>query len=297
MNPSVASWLPPIASRHFPSTPTGYICLQVHVTPSGAVSIFSRNSENTTGKFPDIAATMREVLALGPNTPATAAAATYANPPVPVGGSGDVAAATDAGAAAAAADGSGAGAGGAGAGAMATDSEPSASTAAAADAAGSAAAAGSSSGSGSGAGSAAAGEAFASGPAEVAAAIASLEAHGISLPHVTSCVIDGEAVAYDREKGCLMPFQVLSTRARKDVTVDTVKVQVVYAAFDLLLVNGISLLHVPLRTRRALLRLLFREVPGKFVFATSHDSADVDEISAFLGDAVKGGCEGLMVSH
>lgn len=265
------------------------------MTPAGAVSIFSRNSENTTGKFPDIAATMREVLALGPNSPTTAASATYANPPVPVGG-GDGAAASVSALDAGAADGGGSGAGaGAGAGAsasqssaMATDSEPSA----AAITAAAAGAAGSSAGSGSGAG-----EAFASGPAEVAAAIASLEAHGISLPAVTSCVIDGEAVAYDREKGCLMPFQVLSTRARKDVTVDTVKVQVVYAAFDLLLVNGISLLHVPLRTRRALLRLLFREVPGKFVFATSHDSADVDEISAFLGDAVKGGCEGLMVSQ
>lgn len=257
------------------------------MTPSGAVSIFSRNSENTTGKFPDIAATMREVIALGPNTPATAAAATYANPPVPVGGE-PAAAAADAGSSATAAVGADAGAGSE-ASAMATDSQPATASAGGAGAGAGAASAAVGSDSSSGA------VAFASGPAEVAAAIATLEAHGVSLPHVTSCVIDGEAVAYDREKGCLMPFQVLSTRARKDVTVDTVKVQVVYAAFDLLLVNGISLLHVPLRTRRALLRLLFREVPGKFVFATSYDSADVDEISAFLNDAVKGGCEGLMV--
>lgn len=112
---------------------------------------------------------------------------------------------------------------------------------------------------------------------------------------VTSCVLDGEVVAYDREKDKLLPFQILSTRARKDVALESIKVQVIYLAFDLLYINGHSLLHTPLSVRRQILRSCFREVPGLFAFAQHKESADVTDIQTFLNDAVTGGCEGLMV--
>ena len=54
---------------------------------------------------------------------------------------------------------------------------------------------------------------------------------------VKSCVLDAEAVAWDREKGEILPFQVLSTRKRKDANVSDIKVQVCVFAFDILYLN------------------------------------------------------------
>lgn len=44
-------------------------------------------------------------------------------------------------------------------------------------------------------------------------------------PGVKSAVFDCEAVAYDREAGKILPFQILSTRSRKAVAVEDVKIQ------------------------------------------------------------------------
>jgi DNA ligase 1 len=45
-------------------------------------------------------------------------------------------------------------------------------------------------------------------------------------PGVRSVVVDGEVQAWDTEKQVFLPFQVLTTRKRKDVTEDQIKVQV-----------------------------------------------------------------------
>jgi DNA ligase-1 len=44
---------------------------------------------------------------------------------------------------------------------------------------------------------------------------------------VTDCVVDAEVVAWDKEKKTLLPFQILSTRGRKNVDVDDLKCDVI----------------------------------------------------------------------
>ncbi|XP_076601811.1 DNA ligase 1 [Chaetodon auriga] len=112
---------------------------------------------------------------------------------------------------------------------------------------------------------------------------------------VVSCVLDSEAVAWDREKKQIQSFQVLTTRKRKDVDASEIKVQVCVYAFDLLYLNGESLVRQPLCRRRALLKESFSEVEGEFVFARSIDSDNTDTIAEFLEQSVRDSCEGLMV--
>ena len=83
-------------------------------------------------------------------------------------------------------------------------------------------------------------------------------------------VKQSKASVYARPKpyiGKLLPFQNLSTRARKDVKLSEIKVQVIICAFDLLFLNGESLLEKPLKERRALMKSHFKEVEHKFSFA------------------------------
>ncbi|KAF3614036.1 DNA ligase 1 [Capsicum annuum] len=110
-----------------------------------------------------------------------------------------------------------------------------------------------------------------------------------------SFVLDCELVAYDREKQKILPFQVLSTRARKNVVISEIKVNVCIYAFDILYLNGQPLLQEQLNVRREHLYKSFEEEPGYFQFATAVASNDLEEITKFLEDAVNGSCEGLII--
>ncbi|KAL3530500.1 hypothetical protein ACH5RR_009822 [Cinchona calisaya] len=115
------------------------------------------------------------------------------------------------------------------------------------------------------------------------------------MPFVTSFVLDCELVAYDREKKKILPFQVLSTRARKNVVMSEIKVDVCIFAFDILYLNGQPLLQAQLNSRREHLYKSFQEEAGFFQFATAITSNDLEEIQKFLEAAVDGSCEGLII--
>ncbi|KAK3313196.1 hypothetical protein B0H66DRAFT_387664 [Apodospora peruviana] len=114
---------------------------------------------------------------------------------------------------------------------------------------------------------------------------------------VDSFIMEGEVVAVDHATGELKNFQTLTNRARKDVAIGSITIDVCLFAFDLMYLNGQPLLDRPFRERRNMLRSLFVEMPHHFTWvksidATSHESETVLE---FFKSAIDSKCEGIMV--
>ncbi|KAF3059788.1 DNA ligase 3 [Daldinia childiae] len=114
---------------------------------------------------------------------------------------------------------------------------------------------------------------------------------------VSSFIMEGEVVAVDRQTGELKNFQTLTNRARKDVAIGSITIDVCLFAFDLMYLNGQPLLDRPFRERRTLLRSLFTEIQHHFTWVKSLDatSQDSEGVLDFFKQAIEKKCEGIMV--
>lgn len=114
---------------------------------------------------------------------------------------------------------------------------------------------------------------------------------------VSSFILEGEVVAVDQETGDLQAFQILTNRAKKNVEIGSIKVNVCLFAFDLMYLNGEPLLDRSFRERRDMLRSLFTEIPSRFTWVKNLDatSADSDAVLEFFKSATDVKCEGIMV--
>lgn len=115
--------------------------------------------------------------------------------------------------------------------------------------------------------------------------------------NVSSFIMEGEVVAVDRQTGELKNFQTLTNRARKDVAIGSITIDVCLFSFDLMYLNGQPLLDRPFRERRSLLRSLFTEIPHHFTWVKSLDatSQDSEAVLDFFKLATDTKCEGIMV--
>jgi len=108
------------------------------------------------------------------------------------------------------------------------------------------------------------------------------------------CVIEGEAMPMDK-KGNMLSFQVLMSRRRKhDVAEYMKKIPVCLFVFEMLYVNGRSLIREPYPKRYELLRKNSKE-SGSLKLALRKICKTPDEAEDFFNAAVQRGGEGIVV--
>lgn len=124
---------------------------------------------------------------------------------------------------------------------------------------------------------------------------------GAKHPTVTSFIVDSEVVGViefpeSRDGFRLLPFQDLSTRRGSHSGDARSRVQIRVYAFDLLYLNGESLLTQPLWRRQELLHSHFTTSKG-FGFASSVPISPYNQalIEATLRESIRDGAEGLMI--
>jgi DNA ligase-1 len=115
------------------------------------------------------------------------------------------------------------------------------------------------------------------------------------LEHVRgdSWVIDSEIVAYDVVNETILPFQTLMHRSRKGTEKES-PIQICIFAFDLLHLDGNSLLSKPLVERRTALHDILTPVEHKLKAAVFLDT-DLENLAGFFKEAVANRTEGLMI--
>jgi DNA ligase-1 len=110
-----------------------------------------------------------------------------------------------------------------------------------------------------------------------------------------SVILDGEAVGYNRKTGKFLPFQETIQRKRKHGIAAAAKaIPLRYMVFDILYLNGKSLVDEPLTKRRELLKSIVKD--GEVIkIDINEQTEDASKVEKFHKDALKKGLEGIMV--
>ncbi len=112
-------------------------------------------------------------------------------------------------------------------------------------------------------------------------------------------IIDGEAVGYDPKTKKHLPFQKISQRIKRkfDIELTAKKLPVELNVFDILYLNGESLIDKPFEERRKLIEKIIPKKPGLIQVSTGIITDSVTKAKKFYEDALKEGFEGAMAKN
>jgi DNA ligase-1 len=110
-----------------------------------------------------------------------------------------------------------------------------------------------------------------------------------------SVILDGEGIGYNKETGRFLPFQETIQRKRKYNIAETAKkIPFKYFVFDILYLNGKSVIEKPLAERRKLLTEIIQ--PGQVIEVDDHiETEEFEKLEEYFELAKSKGLEGIVV--
>ena len=103
-----------------------------------------------------------------------------------------------------------------------------------------------------------------------------------------SFIIDCEIVPFDKNTNKILPFQILTTRSRKNVNVEDISIHVCMFLFDIIYLNGKNLCELTLEERRNILLESFKETE-EIKFAKFINSEKFEDIDTFMQESLVAG--------
>lgn len=113
----------------------------------------------------------------------------------------------------------------------------------------------------------------------------------------TSVILDGEAIGYDKTTGKFLDFQTTIKRKRKHGVSDSLaQIPLKYFVFDILYLDGKSLIELPLRERKQILKDILLE--GDTVEISPHvETHESKVVRTVFEEAKTKGLEGLVIKN
>jgi len=113
------------------------------------------------------------------------------------------------------------------------------------------------------------------------------------------CIIDCEVVGYDKDTKTWKPFQEISQRIKRKYDIEEMikEVPVMIFAFDLIGVNGESLVDKPFSERREKLSKIIKDDPYAVTLAKGITPSSVKKGDDFYKEALRIGAEGVMMKN
>ncbi|TFY55747.1 hypothetical protein EVJ58_g8059 [Rhodofomes roseus] len=120
--------------------------------------------------------------------------------------------------------------------------------------------------------------------------------HGAFDSRVDEIILDGEMLVWDPVSERNLPFGTLKTAAL-DKSKKAASPRPCFKVFDLLYLNGLSLLHKSLKFRKRNLRSCLREVPGRIEFVQESEGKTAKDVRARMDQIMANRGEGLVMKH